>query len=125
MKKQLRIIRDISIPDRLPHHGLSHRFEQKTDSSIMPDKDKRLLYGLIERLLFISKITVPDVHACVSYIITRMESPSICHENDLLQLDVISVKKLRLFVLSSKEEHCVHLESLFLKHTKYLLKISQ
>ena len=35
----------------------------------------------------------------------------------------MSVKKLRLFVLSSKEEHRVHLESLLSKHTKYLLKI--
>ena len=52
-----------------------------------------------------------------------MELPSICHENDLLQSDVLSTKKLRLFVLSSKEEQRVHLESLLSKHTKYLLKI--
>ena len=92
----------------------------------MPHKeDKRLLYRLIKRLLFIREITSPDVHACVSYIITRMKSPSICIKNGQLQIDVISVQKLRLFVQSSKEEHCVHLESLFLKHTKYLLKIYQ
>ena len=109
MKKQLRIIRDISILDHLSHHGLNHRIELKTDSPSMLDKDTQLLYDLIERLLFISKITVPNVHACVSYIITRMESPSICHANDLLQSDVILVKKLRLFVLSSKEEHRVNL----------------
>ena len=29
MKKRLHIIRDISIPNRLPHHGLSHRIELK------------------------------------------------------------------------------------------------
>ena len=86
-KKRLRII-----PDCLPHHELNHMIELKTDSSSMLDKDKRLLYDLIKRLLFISKITVPNVHGCISSIITRMESPSICHENDLLQLDVISVK---------------------------------
>ena len=107
-KKQLCIIRDILIPDRLPHYGLSHRFQLKTDSPSMSDKDKRLLYSLIKRLLFINEITVPDVHACVSYIITRMVSPSICHKNDQLQVDVISVKKLWLIVLSSKEEQCVH-----------------
>ena len=123
MKKQSRIIKGISIPDCLPHHGLSHMIKLNTDSSSMLDKDKQLLYDLIKRLLFISKITVPNVHGCTSYIITRMESPSICHENDLLQSDVISTKKLRLFVLSSKKEHCVHLESLLSKHTKYLLKI--
>ena len=33
------------------------------------------------------------------------------------------MKKLRLSILSSKEEHRVHLESLFSKHTKYLLKL--
>ena len=35
------------------------------------------------------------------------------------------MKKLRLLVLSSKEEYCVHSESLFSKNTKYLLKICQ
>ena len=125
MKKWLRIIRDISIPDRPPHHGLSHRIKLKTDTLSMLDKDKRLLYDLIERLVFISKITVPNVHTCVSYIITRMESPSIYHKDNLLPLDAMSVKKLRLFVLSSKEEHRVHLESLLSKHTKQILKIYQ
>ena len=68
-------------------------------------------------------IIVPDVHVCISYIITRMESSSLCHKKDHLQIDVLLVKKLRLFLLSSTEEHCVHLESLFSKHTKYVLKI--
>ena len=71
-EKQLRIIRDMSILDHLPHYGLSHRFELKNDSPSMPEKDKRLLYSLIERILFISEIILPDVHACVSYIITKM-----------------------------------------------------
>ena len=91
----------------------------------MSDKDKLLLYSLIERLLFICKITALDIHACVSYIITRMESPSLCHKNGHLQVTILSVKKLRLFVLSSTEEHCIYLKSLFSKHTKYLLKICQ
>ena len=115
----------MSIPDCLPPYRLSHRFKLKTDSPRMPKKGKRLFYSLIERLLFISEITVPNVHACVSYIITRMELPSICHENDQLQVDIILVKKLQLFILSSKEEHYVHLKSLFSKHTKYLLNIYQ
>ena len=98
-KKQLHIIDDTSIPGRSPHCGFNHR------------------------LLFICEITVPDVHDCVSYIITRMESPTLCHKKYHLQLDVLSVKKLWLFLISFTEEHCVHLESLFSKHTKYLLKI--
>ena len=92
-KKRLHIISDISIPGRLPHCGFSYRFKLNTDSPRMSDKDKRLLYGLIKRLLFILGITAPDVHACVSYIITRMESSTIFHKNGHLQVDVLLVKK--------------------------------
>ena len=40
-----------------------------------------------------------------------------------LKSDVLPMKILQLFVLSSKEEHRVYLESLLSKHTTYLLKI--
>ena len=70
-------------------------------------------------------IVVPEVHACISYIITRIELLSLCHKKDHLQIDGLSVKKLQLFLLSSTEEHYVYLESLFSKHNKYLLKICQ
>ena len=116
MKKQLHIIRDISIPDHLPHYGLSNRIELKTGLPSMIDRDKRLQYDLIKKLLSINKITVPNVHACVSYFITIMKSTSVCHKNDLLQLDVISIKKLRLLALSSKEEHRIYLKTLLSKH---------
>ena len=112
-KKQLYIISDISIPGCLPHCEFSHRFELNTDSPSMLDKDKRLLYSLIKRLLFIREIAAPDVHTCVSYIITRMESPTLCHKNGHLQVDVLLVKKIQLFVLTSTEDQCAHLESLF------------
>ena len=77
-KKRLYIINDISIPGCSLHYGFNHRFVLNTDSPSMLDKDKRLLYSLIERLLFIHEITIPDVHACVSCIITRMESLTLC-----------------------------------------------
>ena len=109
----------------MSHYGLSHRIKLKTGLPSMIDRDKQLEYDLIKRLLFINKLTVLNVHACVSYFITRMKSPSICHKNDLLQLDVISIKKLRLLVLSSKEEHRIHLKTLLSKHINYLLKIYQ
>ena len=115
----------MSIPGRLPHCGFSHRFKLNTDLPSMPDKDKWLLYNLTKRLVFIRESTAPDVHACVSYIITRIESPTLCHEIGHLQVDVLLVKKIRLFVLSSTEDQCAHLELLFSKHTKYLLKITQ
>ena len=60
----------------------------------MSDKDIRLLYSLIKRLLFISKITRPDVHAYVSYIITRMELPTIYHKDKHLNVDVLFMKKI-------------------------------
>ena len=91
-KKLLYIISNISIPGRLPHYGYSHKFELNTDLPSMSDKDKRLLYSLIERLLFIREITASDIYACLSYIITRMESSTLCHENGYLQVDVLSVK---------------------------------
>ena len=40
-----------------------------------------------------------------------------------LESDVLPMKSLQLFILSSKEEHRVYLESLLSKHTTYLLKI--
>ena len=124
-KKQSHIIRNMSIPGRLPYFGSNHRFELNTESPSMSDKDIRLLYSLIERLLFISRITRPDVHACVSYIITRMELPTIYHKNRHLNVDVLFVKKIQLFVLSSTEDRSTHLESLFSKHSIYLLNIIQ
>ena len=54
-----------------------------------------------------------------------MNSTSVYHKNDSLELDVLPMKNLQLFVLSSKEEHRVHMKSLLLKQTKYILKIYQ
>ena len=58
----------------------------------MSGKDIGLLHRLIERLLFSNKVTRPDVLACVSYIITRMESPTNYHEDGHLNVDVPFVK---------------------------------
>ena len=91
----------------------------------MSDKDKRLLYSLIEKLLYIREITTPEVHDCVLYIITRMESPTICQENRHFKIDVLLVKKIQLFVLSSTEDRCTHLELLFSKYANYVLKVTQ
>ena len=91
----------------------------------MSEKDIGLLHRFIKRLLFSRKITRPDVLACVSYMITRIELPTNYHEGGQLNVDELFVKKIRLFVLSSVEDQCMHLESLFSKHTKYLLNILQ
>ena len=112
-------------PGRLPHSGFSQRFVLNANSPSMSDKDIGLLHRLIERLLFSSKITRPDVLACVSYITTRMELPTNYHKDGHLNVDVLFVKKIRLFILSSVENRYMEYESLFSKHTMYLLNIIQ
>ena len=97
-KKRSHIISDVSIPGRLPHSGFSQRFKLNADSPSMSEKDIGLLYCLIERLLFTSKFTRPDIHACVSYIITRMELPTNYHKDRHLNVDVLFMKKIQLFV---------------------------
>ena len=94
MKNRSHIISDISIPGRLPHSGFSQRFKLNADSPSMSEKDIGLIYRLIKRLLFTSKINRPDVHACVSYIITRMELLTNYHKDGHLNVDVLFVKKI-------------------------------
>ena len=53
----------------------------------MSEKDIGLLYRLIERILFTSKITRPDILTCISYIVTRMELPTNYHKDRHLNED--------------------------------------
>ena len=92
-KNRSHIISDISTPGRLPHSGFSQRFVLNANSPSMSVKDIGLLYCLIERLLFSSEITRPDILACVSYIITRMELPTNYHKDGHLNVDILFVKK--------------------------------
>ena len=93
-KNRSHTISDISIPGRLPHSGSSQRFVLNANSPSVSEKDIGLLHRLIEILLFSSKITRPDVLACVSYIITRMELPTNYHEDGHLNVDVLFVEKI-------------------------------
>ena len=99
-----------------------HLLYKSKDKNDYPLRNANTLIQIVGQKI---TIIVPDVHACISYPITRMESLSLYHKKDHLQIHVLAVKKLQLFLLLSTEEHCVHLESLFSKHTKYLLKICQ
>ena len=101
-KKRSHILSDISIPGQLPHSEFSHRFKLNADSPIMSDKDKWLLYSLIERLLFIREIIAPNVHDCVSYITTKMESPTIYHKNGYLEVDALLVKNMIVSIVIYK-----------------------
>ena len=122
-KNRSHIISDISIPGRIPYSGFDQRFKLDDDSPNMSEKDTGLLYRLIERLLLSCKVTRPDISACVSYIITRMESSTKYHEDEQSNVAMLFVKKILLSILSSLENKCLHFESLFSKHTKYLLNI--
>ena len=105
-KNQSHTINDISTPGHLPHSGFSQRFILNDNSPSMSDKDIGLLHPLIERLLFSSKITRPDILACVSYIITRIELPTNYHEDGHLNVDVhVSEWYIILHLFS----HCRHL----------------
>ena len=54
-----------------------------------------------------------------------MKSPTDYHKDSHLNVEVLVTKKIQLIILSSMENHCMDLKSLFSKHTKYLLNIIQ
>ena len=87
----------------------------------MSEKDIELIYCLIERLLFTRKISKSDVQACVTYILTGMELLTNYCNSRHLNIDILLVKKIRIFVLSSIDDQCTHFEILFSKHKNYIL----
>ena len=68
-KKRSRLIRDMLIYGRRPYYGHIHSIAMINDSRSILDKDKRLISDLVERLVFTNRITVRNIHDCVSYII--------------------------------------------------------
>ena len=104
MKNRSHIISDISIPGCSSHSGNSQRFKLNAESPSMLEKDIELLYCLIGNLLFTRKVTISDVQACVTYILTRMELSTNYHNGRHLNIDILFVKKIRIFVLSSVED---------------------
>ena len=54
-----------------------------------------------------------------------MELPTNYHKDGHLNVDVLFVKKIRLFILLSVENRHMEFELLFSKHTMYLLNIIQ
>ena len=52
------------------------------------------LSNCIERLLFKGKITILDVHPCVTYILTRMELSTKYHNGRHLNIDILFLKKI-------------------------------
>ena len=98
------IISDIFIPGCLLPSGNSQRFKLDAESPNMSAKDTELLYRLIGILLFTDKVTVSDVQACVTYILTRMELSISYHNGRHLKIDISFLKKMLMFLLSSVED---------------------
>ena len=91
------IISGISIPGRSTYSENKQRFKLNVESPSIPEKDIELFYRFIAILLFTSKITRPDVQACVAYIFTRMELPTNCHKDRHLNIDILFLKKIQFF----------------------------
>ena len=87
------IISDISIPGHLPHSQNSQRFKLDAESSSMSEKDIELLYHLIGRLLFTSKVTILYIQTCITYILNRMELSTNYHNDRHLNIDILFMKK--------------------------------
>ena len=119
------IISDLFIPDCLLHSANNQRFKLDAESPSISEKDIESLYYLIGRLLLTSKITISDVQACVTYILTRIELSTNYHNGRHLHIDILFVKRIRMFVLSSIENTCTHFEMLFSKYKNYILNILQ
>ena len=50
-----------------------------------------------------------------------MKLPTNNHKDRHLNIDILFVKKIKMFVLSSIEDKCMHFETLFSKHNKYII----
>ena len=98
------IICDISIPGCSPHSGNSQRSKLNAESLSISKKDIDLLYCLIWRLLFTRKVTILDVKVCVTNLLTKMELSTNYHNSRYLNIDILFVKKIQIFVLSSVED---------------------
>ena len=86
-------------------------------------KDIELLYRLIRRLLFTSKITRPNEQDYVTSLLTTMELLMNYHKNRQLNTDLLLIKKIQMCVLSSTEDQYTHFETLFYEHKNYILII--
>ena len=63
-------------------------------------------------------MTVSDVQAYVTYIHTKMELPTNYYKDRHLKINILFVKKIQMFVLSSIEDKCMNFETLYSKYNK-------
>ena len=118
------IISNRILPGYSLYSGNNQRSKLNSESSSMPASHIELFYCLTRRLLFTSKIARPDVLDCVTYILTMMELPTKYHNRNL-NIELLFVKKTRMFVVSLTEDQCSYFETLFYKYKNYILIILQ
>ena len=103
-KNSSHIISNKSFPAHLSYFENNQRFKLDVESSSIPEKDIELFHRLIGRLLFTSKITRPDVQACVTHILTMMKLPTNCCKDRHLDIDILFAKKIQMFLQSPKKD---------------------
>ena len=111
-----------SIPICSQYSENNHRFKVDVESPNLPEKDVELLYCLVSRLLYTSKITRPDIYACVVYIFVRMELPTEYHKDKHLDIDTLFVNKTQMFLILPLNDRYMHFKTLLSKHNKYIQK---
>ena len=75
--------------------------------------------------MFTRKITRPNTQDCVTALLKTMELPINYHKNRNLNTDLLFMKEIQMFVLSSTEEWYTHFETLFYEQRNYILIIFQ
>ena len=107
------------------YYGNNQRLKFNDVSSCIPIKDIEVFDRLIERLLFTSKITRPSIQDCVTSLLTLMKLSMNYHKNRNLNIDLLLMKKIQMFTLSSPEHRYIHFETLYYEHKYYILIILQ
>ena len=113
--KSRRIAHILSAIDHFSSCSSYYRSNQSSkrnnESSSTPMKDIDLFYCLVRILLFTTKVIRPNVQDYVTSLLTIMELPMNHYKNRLLSTDILSMKKIRMFVLSSLEDKYNHFET--------------
>ena len=109
----------------LSYYESNKRSKRNDESSSIPTNDIKLFYCLIKRLLFTSTITRPSVRYCVTSLLTTMEIPMKHYKKGNSNTDILSMKKIQIFVLPSPEDRYTYFETLYYEHKNNILTILQ
>ena len=113
-KNQSHIISGTSIPSQSLYSGNKQRFKLNVELSSILEKDIELFYLFNGRLFFTSKITRPDVQACVIYILTRMKLKKELSQGQTLEYRyIICEENIDVFNVTSEQYMYVFWDVIF------------